>query len=166
MVIFRMKPNQIQTSNVENLNTGSYRGTQLPLCLLHPYFGLIFLYPGQSNLSYKGVVILQNASDSQTPSLQSRQHKMPVPPDRPMMYFPTEKPYVDLDITSNDIKSLSSLFALPIHASNVNLCLVASLAFGWTLGFGYFTACHCVRETRRTRRINTYVILIWGELVV
>ncbi|KAL0567126.1 hypothetical protein V5O48_014872, partial [Marasmius crinis-equi] len=64
-----------------------------------------------------------------------------------MMYFRTEKPYEDLVITTNDIK-------------------IASLAFGWTLGFGYFTACHCVRETVRTRRINTYVILIWSELLV
>ncbi|KAK7040843.1 hypothetical protein VNI00_009439 [Paramarasmius palmivorus] len=64
-----------------------------------------------------------------------------------MMYWPTEKPFQLLEITTGDIK-------------------LASLAFGWTLGFGYFTACHCVRETRRTRRINTYVILIWGELLV
>ncbi|KAL0567217.1 hypothetical protein V5O48_014775 [Marasmius crinis-equi] len=64
-----------------------------------------------------------------------------------MMYFRTEKPYEDLVITQNDVK-------------------IASLAFGWTLGFGYFTACHCVRETVRTRRVNTYVILIWGELLV
>lgn len=72
---------------------------------------------------------------------------MPVAPTLPMMYWPTEKPFELLEITVGDIK-------------------IASLAFGWTLGFGYFTACHCVRETRRTRRINTYVILIWGELLV
>ncbi|KAJ7150540.1 hypothetical protein C8R43DRAFT_1067986 [Mycena crocata] len=43
---------------------------------------------------------------------------------------------------------------------------VASLAFGWTLGFGYFVVCHAVRETRRTRRFNTYVILIWSQILV
>ncbi|KAL0578213.1 hypothetical protein V5O48_003788 [Marasmius crinis-equi] len=64
-----------------------------------------------------------------------------------MMYFSTEKPYEDLKITRSDLR-------------------IASLAFGWTLGFGYFTACHCVRETSRTRRINTYVVLIWLELLV
>ncbi|KAK7033921.1 hypothetical protein VNI00_012545 [Paramarasmius palmivorus] len=72
---------------------------------------------------------------------------MAVEPTLPMMYWPTEKPFALLDITTNDIK-------------------IASLAFGWTLGFGYFTACHAVRETRRTRRVNTYVVLIWGELLV
>ncbi|ESK93159.1 hypothetical protein Moror_1095 [Moniliophthora roreri MCA 2997] len=72
---------------------------------------------------------------------------MPVAPTLPMMYWPTEKPYALLEVTPGDIK-------------------IASLAFGWTLGFGYFTTCHAIRETRRTRRINTYVILIWGELIV
>ncbi|ESK90218.1 hypothetical protein Moror_7723 [Moniliophthora roreri MCA 2997] len=72
---------------------------------------------------------------------------MPVPPTLPMMYWPTEKPYELLEVTTRDIK-------------------IASLAFGWTLGFGYFTACHAVRETRRSGRVNTYVILIWGELFV
>ena len=45
---------------------------------------------------------------------------------------------------------------------------VASIAFGWTLGFGYFAGCHAVRETRRTHRLrpNTYIVLIWGELIV
>ncbi|KAF9006797.1 hypothetical protein BDZ89DRAFT_889965, partial [Hymenopellis radicata] len=43
---------------------------------------------------------------------------------------------------------------------------VASMAFGWTLGFGYFALCHAFRETRRARRLNTYVVLIWGEIIV
>ncbi|KAJ6514918.1 hypothetical protein C8R47DRAFT_496325 [Mycena vitilis] len=63
------------------------------------------------------------------------------------MPFTTAKPYVDLIVTESDM-------------------IVASLAFGWTLGFGYFTACHAVRETRRTRRFNTYVLLIWSQLFV
>ncbi|KAJ7447668.1 hypothetical protein FB451DRAFT_1290105 [Mycena latifolia] len=61
--------------------------------------------------------------------------------------FATAKPYVDLVVTEGDI-------------------ILVSMAFGWTLGFGYFTVCHAVRETRRTRRLNIYVILIWSQLVV
>ncbi|KIY67495.1 hypothetical protein CYLTODRAFT_375924 [Cylindrobasidium torrendii FP15055 ss-10] len=62
------------------------------------------------------------------------------------MYWPTEKPYQPLSVSRGDM-------------------ILASMAFGWTLGFGYFTALHCIRETKRSRRVNTYVILIWGELV-
>ncbi|KIY69091.1 hypothetical protein CYLTODRAFT_394302 [Cylindrobasidium torrendii FP15055 ss-10] len=61
------------------------------------------------------------------------------------MYWPTEKPYVPLMVTDGDIA-------------------LASMALGWTLGFGYFTALHCIRETRRAGRANAYVILIWTEL--
>ncbi|KAJ6490282.1 hypothetical protein C8R47DRAFT_1215144 [Mycena vitilis] len=63
------------------------------------------------------------------------------------MPFLTAKPYVDLVVTESDM-------------------LVASMAFGWTLGFGYFTVCHAVRETRRTRRFNIYVFLIWLQIIV
>ncbi|KAJ6628210.1 hypothetical protein B0H10DRAFT_2184956 [Mycena sp. CBHHK59/15] len=63
------------------------------------------------------------------------------------MPFKTAKPYEDLRVTEGDM-------------------LIASLAFGWTLGFGYFVVCHAVRETRRTRRANVYVVLIWSQIAV
>ncbi|KAF9026924.1 hypothetical protein BDZ89DRAFT_1015956 [Hymenopellis radicata] len=73
--------------------------------------------------------------------------KMPVEPTLWGMYWPTEKPFEFLDVTQGDMN-------------------LASIAFGWTLGFGYFAVCHAVRESRRSRRINTYVILIWSEVLV
>ncbi|KAJ6531486.1 hypothetical protein DFH09DRAFT_1183218 [Mycena vulgaris] len=64
-----------------------------------------------------------------------------------MQLFTTTKPYVDLVVTEGDM-------------------ILSSMAFGWTLGFGYFTVCHAVRETRRSRRINVYVVLIWSQIIV
>ncbi|KAL1663146.1 hypothetical protein GGF50DRAFT_116317 [Schizophyllum commune] len=49
--------------------------------------------------------------------------------------------------------------------------VIATFFFGWTagrmiLGFGYFVGLHCVREVvRARRRLNTYLFLIWGELL-
>ncbi|KAJ6618018.1 hypothetical protein B0H10DRAFT_1913893 [Mycena sp. CBHHK59/15] len=63
------------------------------------------------------------------------------------MPFKTAKPYEDLRVTEGDM-------------------LIASLAFGWTLGFGYFVVCNAVRETRRTHRVNVYVVLIWSQIAV
>ncbi|APA08460.1 hypothetical protein SS1G_02149 [Sclerotinia sclerotiorum 1980 UF-70] len=50
---------------------------------------------------------------------------------------------------------------------------IASIAFGWTLGFGWLTAWTAYKQTRRVRqrygitRVHTpYVVMIWSELVV
>ncbi|KAF9028458.1 hypothetical protein BDZ89DRAFT_1133606 [Hymenopellis radicata] len=72
---------------------------------------------------------------------------MPYPPTLWGMYWPTEKPFEFLTVTQGDMN-------------------LASIAFGWSLGFGYFAVCHAVRESRRARRINTYIILVWGEIIV
>ncbi|KAH7103700.1 hypothetical protein BKA62DRAFT_768635 [Auriculariales sp. MPI-PUGE-AT-0066] len=69
---------------------------------------------------------------------------MPYPP-LPGMYFPTEKPWVNMVINVRDRN-------------------VASIAFGFTLGFFYFVLLRVIRETRRVGRFNTYVIMIWTEL--
>ena len=80
-----------------------------------------------------------------------------------MMYWPTEKPFEELEVTAGD---MSCKFLFPSERFNCLTFTVASLAFGFTLGFGYFVVCHALRETRRVRRINAYVILIWGEIIV
>ena len=50
---------------------------------------------------------------------------------------------------------------------------IASIAFGWTLGFGWLTTWTAYRQTRRVRqrygitRVHTpYVVMIWSEIVV
>ncbi|KAF8917828.1 hypothetical protein CPB85DRAFT_142067 [Mucidula mucida] len=72
---------------------------------------------------------------------------MSYPPTLWGMYWATEKPFEFLTVTQGDMN-------------------LASIAFGWSLGFGYFAVCHAVRESRRARRINTYIILVWGEIIV
>ncbi|KAH7103667.1 hypothetical protein BKA62DRAFT_768607 [Auriculariales sp. MPI-PUGE-AT-0066] len=70
---------------------------------------------------------------------------MPYPP-LPGMYFETEEPWKNLPISPGDRN-------------------IASIAFGWTLGFGFFVLVRVLRESRRVGKINTYVIMIWGEVV-
>jgi hypothetical protein len=47
---------------------------------------------------------------------------------------------------------------------------LASIAWGFTLGFSLLTATKAARQTykiyKRTKSLNVYVTLIWGELVV
>ncbi|KAK5046678.1 hypothetical protein LTR84_007439 [Exophiala bonariae] len=47
---------------------------------------------------------------------------------------------------------------------------IASLAWGFTLGFSFLTAVKAGRQTatiwKRAHRVTTYVILIWGEMLV
>lgn len=44
---------------------------------------------------------------------------------------------------------------------------LASLAAGWSLGFGFLTAWEAVKQTRRNKnpRRSTYIYMIWGELL-
>lgn len=51
--------------------------------------------------------------------------------------------------------------------------VIASAAFGFTLGFGWLTAFKAIRQTwqvyqRHGRRVfrNAYIIMVWGELTV
>ncbi|CAE6450945.1 hypothetical protein ACGC1H_006601 [Rhizoctonia solani] len=40
---------------------------------------------------------------------------------------------------------------------------LATLAFGWTIGFGYFVVWHAIRQTKR---LNAFTVMIWGEIIV
>ncbi|KEP53427.1 putative transmembrane protein [Rhizoctonia solani 123E] len=40
---------------------------------------------------------------------------------------------------------------------------LATLAFGWTIGFGYFVVWHAIRQTKR---LNAFTVMIWGEILV
>lgn len=43
---------------------------------------------------------------------------------------------------------------------------LATLAFGFTIGFGYFVVWHAIRQTQKTRRWSAYVIMCWLEILV
>ncbi|QRW01346.1 hypothetical protein RhiLY_00343 [Ceratobasidium sp. AG-Ba] len=58
--------------------------------------------------------------------------------------FRTEAPFQELEVTSTDMN-------------------LATLAFGWTLGFGYFVAWHAFKLTRRR---STFINMCWLEIVV
>lgn len=55
----------------------------------------------------------------------------------------------------------------PVAPADIKL---ASIAWGFTLGFSFLTAVKAAKQTikiwRRTRRPTTYIILAWGELIV
>ncbi|KAF8732526.1 hypothetical protein RHS02_06167, partial [Rhizoctonia solani] len=61
--------------------------------------------------------------------------------------FETEKPVVPLPITDGDMR-------------------LATLAFGFTIGFGYFVVWHAIRQTQKTRRWSAYIIMCWLEILV
>lgn len=44
---------------------------------------------------------------------------------------------------------------------------VASLAAGWTLGFGFLTVWEAIKQTRRNRNParSAYIYMVWGEIV-
>ncbi|CAE7147969.1 unnamed protein product [Rhizoctonia solani] len=58
--------------------------------------------------------------------------------------FETEKPIEELVVKDADMK-------------------LATLAFGWTIGFGYFVTWHAIRQTKR---LNAFTVMIWGEILV
>ncbi|CAE6447900.1 unnamed protein product [Rhizoctonia solani] len=58
--------------------------------------------------------------------------------------FHTEKPIKELLVKDSDMK-------------------LATLAFGWTLGFSYFVTWHAIRQTKR---LNAFTIMVWGEILV
>ncbi|KAJ1305465.1 hypothetical protein OPQ81_000473 [Rhizoctonia solani] len=43
---------------------------------------------------------------------------------------------------------------------------LATLAFGFTIGFGYFVVWHAIRQTQKTRRWSAYIIMCWLEILV
>lgn len=55
----------------------------------------------------------------------------------------------------------------PVSSTDTKL---ASVAWGFTLGFGFLTAVKAATQTvriwRRRKHVTTYMILTWGELVV
>ena len=44
---------------------------------------------------------------------------------------------------------------------------IASLAAGFTLGFGFLTVWEAIKQTRRNRNParSTYIYMVWGEIV-
>ncbi|CAE6438078.1 unnamed protein product [Rhizoctonia solani] len=61
--------------------------------------------------------------------------------------FKTEKPIAPLPITDGDMR-------------------LATLAFGFTIGFGYFVVWHAIRQTQKTRRWSAYIVMCWSEILV
>ncbi|KAG9100794.1 hypothetical protein FS749_012727 [Ceratobasidium sp. UAMH 11750] len=51
----------------------------------------------------------------------------------------------------------------PVRAGDMRL---ATMAFGFTIGFGYFVSWHAIKQTRRTRRWSAYIIMCWLEILV
>ncbi|KAJ1301498.1 hypothetical protein OPQ81_008753 [Rhizoctonia solani] len=58
--------------------------------------------------------------------------------------FHTEHPIEELVVKDGDMK-------------------LATMAFGWTLGFSYFVTWHAIRQTKR---LNAFTIMVWGEILV
>ncbi|KAF8608303.1 hypothetical protein BDV93DRAFT_393191, partial [Ceratobasidium sp. AG-I] len=42
---------------------------------------------------------------------------------------------------------------------------LSTLAFGFTLGFGYFVVWHAIKQTRRSGRWSTYIVMCWLEII-
>ncbi|KAF8600126.1 hypothetical protein BDV93DRAFT_448286 [Ceratobasidium sp. AG-I] len=57
---------------------------------------------------------------------------------------------------------------LPVHLPPVNDgdMRLSTVAFGFTIGFGYFVGCHAFRQTKRTRRWSPYIVMVWLEILV
>jgi hypothetical protein len=55
----------------------------------------------------------------------------------------------------------------PVTQADINL---ASIAWGFTLGFGFLTSVKAATQTikvwRRTKTVTTYIVLAWGEMLV
>ncbi|QRV83439.1 hypothetical protein RhiJN_11455 [Ceratobasidium sp. AG-Ba] len=58
--------------------------------------------------------------------------------------FHTEAPIKPMEVNDGDMK-------------------VATLAFGWTLGFGYFVVWHAIKQTRK---LSAFTIMCWLEILV
>lgn len=43
---------------------------------------------------------------------------------------------------------------------------IASIAFGFTIGFGFLTVWEAIKQTRRNRNPlrSTYIYMLWGEI--
>lgn len=54
----------------------------------------------------------------------------------------------------------------PVSTTDMQL---ASIAWGFTLGFGFLTSVKAARQTlriwQRRRRVTTYMVLAWGEMI-
>ncbi|CAE6382430.1 unnamed protein product [Rhizoctonia solani] len=58
--------------------------------------------------------------------------------------FHTQHPIKELVVSDGDMK-------------------LATLAFGWTIGFGYFVTWHAIQQTKR---LNAFIVMVWGEILV
>jgi len=59
--------------------------------------------------------------------------------------FKTQRPFVTPEVSRSEL-------------------LLASMLFGFLLGFGYFACLTVVAETRRTRRFSVYIVMCWVGL--
>ncbi|KAM0754742.1 hypothetical protein T439DRAFT_309544 [Meredithblackwellia eburnea MCA 4105] len=59
-----------------------------------------------------------------------------------MHAFATERPFVEYHTTTTDL-------------------VVASVAFGWTMGFEYFV---CIHALKQTKKLSVYTALVWTEI--
>lgn len=62
---------------------------------------------------------------------------------------------------------LSSLFTHNHNMSSISDYKVASVALGFSLGFGFLTVWEAMKQTRRNRSPlrSTYIYMIWGEII-
>ncbi|CAE6474325.1 unnamed protein product [Rhizoctonia solani] len=59
--------------------------------------------------------------------------------------FKTEHPFKETKVLSEDVR-------------------LATLAFGVTLGFGYFVVWHAIKQTHKVQRRSAYIIMCWVEI--
>ncbi|TFL07891.1 hypothetical protein BDV98DRAFT_42047 [Pterulicium gracile] len=55
----------------------------------------------------------------------------------------------------------------PLEPPPLTRCdlILASMAFGFTIGFGYFVTYHAVQLTLRVKRFTSFILLVWLEIV-
>ncbi|CAE7182913.1 unnamed protein product [Rhizoctonia solani] len=71
----------------------------------------------------------------------------PYPIDPPMWpTFKTEHPFKEAEVLPEDVR-------------------LATLAFGFTIGFGYFVVWHAIKQTHKIRKRTAYIIMCWLEVV-
>ncbi|CAE6448215.1 unnamed protein product [Rhizoctonia solani] len=60
--------------------------------------------------------------------------------------FKTEHPFRETEVLPRDIK-------------------LATLAFGFTIGFGWFVVWHAIKQTRKIRKRGAYIVMCWMEII-
>ncbi|CEL52720.1 hypothetical protein RSOLAG1IB_05926 [Rhizoctonia solani AG-1 IB] len=60
--------------------------------------------------------------------------------------FKTEHPFRETEVLPRDIK-------------------LATLAFGFTMGFGWFVVWHAIKQTKKIRKRGAYIVMCWMEII-